>query len=249
MDIKFLSGAAVEQAIDALLTEYDEAHWAVAWGTRAPHAKALLAQPKKLVSVTFGLAFSQTDPDLVDAMVGLKGCRVVTKFPSGIYHPKVYAFRSGARAAAIIGSTNFTAGGLGRNHEAVVRIIGSMTDQVLVDALAFTAQLQVGRARYPRVGTAVSPELQDCLPQAASSTRSVRRRVSVKRSLLASLGHDLVSVRRGDSRLGTSQHRAKLELVADCAGLAVVSRVFSRPDDRAAEGDRGLHWRAGQILG
>jgi len=140
VDIEFLCGAAVEQAIEAMLTEYDEVHWAVAWGTRNALTKALLAHPKKLVCVTFGLAFSQTDPALVDALIDLDGCRVVTKFPGGIYHPKVYAFRSGARAAAVIGSANFTAGGLGRNHEASVRITGSTSDQVLADALSFTAR-------------------------------------------------------------------------------------------------------------
>lgn len=152
MEVKFLGGVAIERAIKALLAEHDEAHWAVAWGTCTPLAKALLAQPEKLKSITFGLAFSQTDPDLVDALVGRDGCFVVETFPGGTYHPKVYAFRSGTRAAAVIGSANFTRGGLGRNHEASVLIIGSISDPALADALAFTAE-------SAKLGSVVSDEL------------------------------------------------------------------------------------------
>lgn len=152
MEVTFLRGEAVERAIKALLAEHDEAHWAVAWGTCTPLAKALLAQPEKLKSITFGLAFSQTDPDLVDALVGRNGCFVVRTFPGGTYHPKVYAFRSGTRAAAVIGSANFTRGGLGRNHEASVLITGSTSDPALADALAFTAE-------SAKLGSIVSTEL------------------------------------------------------------------------------------------
>ncbi|MDP1632503.1 MAG: phospholipase D family protein [Caulobacter sp.] len=152
MEVKFLSGVAIERAIKALLAEHDEAHWAVAWGTCTPLAKALLAQPEKLKSITFGLAFSQTDPDLVDALVGRDGCFVVKTFPGGTYHPKVYAFRSGTRAAAVIGSANFTRGGLGKNHEASVLITGSTSDPALADALAFAAE-------SAKLGSIVSTEL------------------------------------------------------------------------------------------
>jgi hypothetical protein len=152
MEVAFLTGDGVERAIKKLIAEHDELHWAVAWGTSTPLAQKLLSESAKISAVTFGLAFAQTDPDLVDALVGLQGCYFVAEFPQGTYHPKVYAFRSGERAAAIIGSANFTHGGLGRNHEASVLITGSVRDRVLADIFSFTA-------RSARLGECITEEL------------------------------------------------------------------------------------------
>ena len=138
MKVKFLNGDEVASAIDSLMAEYDEFHWAVAWGTSPPLAQKLLFNSAKFRPVTFSLAFAQTDPDLVDKLVGKEGCYVVTKFPSGVFHPKVFAFRSGKRAAAIVGSANFTHGGLGKNHEACVLVKGSAQDKMLADTFSFT---------------------------------------------------------------------------------------------------------------
>ncbi|WP_312733837.1 phospholipase D family protein [Brevundimonas sp.] len=140
MEAEFLTGDAVESALLKLLKTHQETHWAVAWGAMTAAAKALLSRPSRLRAVTFGLAFSQTDPDLVDKLIGLPGCRVVKRFPKGTYHPKVYIFRSGEVVEAIVGSANFTRGGLGQNHEASVRLSGTINDKVLADLLKFTAQ-------------------------------------------------------------------------------------------------------------
>ena len=140
MDAKFLTGDAVETALLNLLQTHQEAHWAVAWGTMTTVAEVLLSRPARLKAVTFGLAFSQTDPDLVDKLIGLSGCRVVTRFPKGTYHPKVYAFRTGNAVEAIVGSANFTRGGLGLNREASIHLSGTINDKVLADLLEFTAQ-------------------------------------------------------------------------------------------------------------
>lgn len=153
MSVTFLSGDDVGPALGRLMDEYAEFHWAVAWGTGNELTQRLLERVAKFRAVTFGLAFSQTDPDLVKALIGVSGSFVVTAFPGGTYHPKVYAFRSGDQAAAIIGSANFTRGGLGRNHEASVLITGSVKDPVLSDVLAFTA----GSAK---LGVTVTPDLE-----------------------------------------------------------------------------------------
>jgi len=154
LDVKFLTGAALEPELASLLQRHDEVHWAVAWATLTPIARALLSQPKKIRAVTFGLAFAHTDPDLVDELVGKAGCRVVTKFPKGTYHPKVYAFRSGDVVEAVVGSANFTRGGLGGNHEASLLISGTIQDKPLADLLSFTA-------RSAKLGEPVTPELAD----------------------------------------------------------------------------------------
>ena len=78
-----------------LIHEYDEFHWAVAWGSMTGAAKQLLKQPAKFRNVTFGIAFSQTDPALIERLVDIEGARVVDKFAGGTYHPKVYCFPVG----------------------------------------------------------------------------------------------------------------------------------------------------------
>lgn len=63
---------------------------------------------------------------------------MVSRFPGGTYHPKVYVFRTGDSVEAVVGSANFTSGGLGRNHEASVWMRGTIADKALADLLAFT---------------------------------------------------------------------------------------------------------------
>ena len=154
MSVEFLTSIDVEKALRRLMDEYDEFHWAVAWGTDNPLSDQLLSRSAKFKAVTFGLAFAQTDPKLVKALVGVAGSYVVTKFPGGTYHPKVFAFRSKGRAAAIVGSANFTRGGLSSNHEASVLITGTADDGALADVLAFTAT-------SARLGMAVTAELAE----------------------------------------------------------------------------------------
>jgi len=152
--VQFLSADAVGRTLRSLLDKHDEVHWAVAWGTYSSLAKKLLEGQSKLVHVTFGLAFSHTDPDLVDAMIGVDGCKVVTRFPRGTFHPKVYAFRSCDEVAVVVGSANFTPGGLGNNHEASVLLTGSISDPALKDIFDFV-QESAG------LGESVTRELAD----------------------------------------------------------------------------------------
>lgn len=87
MEVSFLSGVTASRAISRLISSYDELHWSVAWGSHTPLARQLIQNAGKFRNVTFGIAFSQTDPDLVDALVGLDNCYVATKFSDGTYHP------------------------------------------------------------------------------------------------------------------------------------------------------------------
>lgn len=138
MEVSFLDSAAASRAISRLISSYDELHWSVAWGSYTPLAEQLIKNAGKFRNVTFGIAFSQTDPDLVDGLIGLDNCYVATKFADGTYHPKVYCFRSDERVAAIVGSANFTRGGMGKNLEAVVELTGSIHDPALMNLLKFT---------------------------------------------------------------------------------------------------------------
>ena len=146
MNVEFLDAKAIPLRLRRCIDEYDEFHWAVAWGAHAEMAKRLFAHRAKFRNVTFGVAFSQTDPEVVDALVGVVNGYVATKFTGGTYHPKVYGFRSGRRVAAIVGSANFTGGGLGRNLEAAVALTGTMDDPALAAIIAFAR----ASARYGR---------------------------------------------------------------------------------------------------
>ncbi|MBB4229316.1 phospholipase D family protein [Rhizobium mongolense] len=138
MKVEFLNARGVDATLRRLIDEHVEFHWAVAWGSMTGAAKVLLRNVSKIRDVTFGVAFSQTDPDLVAALEGVDRARVATKFSGGTYHPKFYGFRSGRKAAAIVGSANFTAGGLDRNWEAAILVTGETSDPFFVDIFKFT---------------------------------------------------------------------------------------------------------------
>lgn len=137
MDVEFLDAPAVRRRLKQYLEDYQEFHWAVAWGNHDELARQLFAHRAKFKNVTIGVAFSQTDPDIVDALVGIANGYIATKFAGGTYHPKVYGFRSRERVAAIVGSPNFTYGGLGNNLEAAVALTGTIDDPALAAILAF----------------------------------------------------------------------------------------------------------------
>ncbi len=82
--------------------------------------------------MAFGVAFWQTDPGLIDRLVGVNNA-FIADVAKGTFHPKLYYFRSGDEAEAIIGSSNFTSGGLGVNVEANVHIKGPRKSQVFRD--------------------------------------------------------------------------------------------------------------------
>lgn len=137
MYAEFLEAQDVQRRLKHYMENYDEFHWAVAWGTDVDLSEQLFGYRAKFTNVTFGVAFSQTDPAIVDALVGVANGYIATKFAGGTYHPKVYGFRSGRRVAAIVGSANFTHGGLGKNLEAAVALTGTIDDPALANLLAF----------------------------------------------------------------------------------------------------------------
>jgi hypothetical protein len=138
MKVSFLDAKSADATLRRFIAEYEEFHWAVAWGSMTDAANGLFRHPTKFRSVTFGVAFSQTHPDLVDKLQGIKGASIATRFAGGTYHPKVYCFRFKNEAAVIVGSANFTFGGLGKNWEASVCLTGDASDPLFVDLFKFT---------------------------------------------------------------------------------------------------------------
>lgn len=137
---KFLTASSIVKKLQKLIEEHEEFHWAVAWGSFTGATDLLLRYPEKFRDVTFGVDFSQTHPDLIDALQRFKIARVATKFSGGTYHPKVFAFRTDNRASTIIGSANFTNGGLYRNWEAAVYVEGKVSEPFFSDLFNFTKE-------------------------------------------------------------------------------------------------------------
>lgn len=123
MSVKLLNAQQVSKLLPKLFEKHDEISVASAWGSNGRIADKLFAQKEKFTSVTFGVAFCQTDPDLVDRLVDAQNA-YVAESDSGTFHPKLYYFRTGDEAEAVVGSSNFTFGGLGPNLEANVHIAG-----------------------------------------------------------------------------------------------------------------------------
>ena len=140
MDVELLDAPEVSKRLKRLIDKHDEIHVAVAWGYNGPVADRLLQNVHKFRSVTFGIAFCRTDPNLIDRLVGTKNA-FIADGGSATFHPKLYYFRSGDIAEAIVGSSNFTAGGLSKNWEASLHVKGH------VDAPIF-AQVRVCLEAY-----------------------------------------------------------------------------------------------------
>ncbi|MDB5714413.1 MAG: phospholipase protein [Sphingomonadales bacterium] len=129
MKIALLDAGKTQSVLKRLISDHDDIQIAVAWGYNGKLADLLMENRSKFRSVTFGLNGFATSPDLVQRLIGTKNA-FIAKADKGIFHPKLYLFRTGGKAEAIVGSANFTNGGLGRNHEACLHIRGSFEDDI-----------------------------------------------------------------------------------------------------------------------
>lgn len=127
MQVSLLDAKSTARRLSALIQKHDRIFIAVAWGGITSVADTLLANKAKFESVLLGVDFCATDPDLIDRLVDVPNAFVTKKRP-GCFHPKIFYFESGNTAEAIVGSANFTKGGLGLNLEAGVHIRGAVED-------------------------------------------------------------------------------------------------------------------------
>lgn len=127
MQISLIDAKSTARRLQALIRKHDRISMAVAWGGIMPVAETLLANRTGFEFVLLGVDFSATDPDLIDRLVDVPNA-FVAKNRSGCFHPKIFYFQSGPKAEAIVGSANFTKGGLGPNLEASVHVKGAADD-------------------------------------------------------------------------------------------------------------------------
>ena len=250
MESEFLEAREISNRLAMLIQEYDEYHWAIAWATETELSPSIFANRDRFRSVVIGVDFSQTDPGIVEALVGVENGYVATKFTNGTYHPKVYAFKSGKRIAAIVGSANFTGGGLGRNLEGAVQMTGEEGDSPLDDILAFVARCR----KYGQpVTSAYASAYRVSWEQARRLPRPERNPVA-KPTLRGSAGFIDMDWDRYVQRVRTSRHHdvdKSLEL------LQIVRRWFagtssfaelSTPQRKAVAGILGKRGKDGPDL-
>ncbi len=131
MNTTLLTTKQIAKKLSKLISDFDEFYWAVAWGSNGPLADELLTNENKIRNILIGIHFSQTDPKLLERLASNPGSRVALNIGNGTFHPKAYYFQSGDRAAAIVGSANFTRGGTTENIEAALLLEGSSKDKPL----------------------------------------------------------------------------------------------------------------------
>lgn len=123
MQISLVNATSTARKLSALIRKHDRISIAVAWGGITEVAEELLAHSEKFESVLLGVDFSATEAALIDRLVDVPNA-FITKNRPGCFHPKIFYFETGQKAEAIIGSANFTKGGLGPNFEAGVHAKG-----------------------------------------------------------------------------------------------------------------------------
>lgn len=135
MKVSVLDAKALRKALPRLIAKHDQIYMAVAWAHAGPVADKLIENKHKFRSVTVGLDFCATDPDFVDSLRKVPNAFVFKK-SGACFHPKIYLFVSGQSAEAIVGSANFTSGGLGNNVEACLHLSCDTSEPAVAELLA-----------------------------------------------------------------------------------------------------------------
>lgn len=167
MEITLLEAKAIAKRLPALIERHEHISIAVAWGDLTGVAKTLLANTAKFQSVLLGVDFSVTDPDLIDRLVDVPNAFVAKNRP-GCFHPKIFYFQSGSKAEAIVGSANFTKGGLGINFEASVHVKGAVDND-------FFEQVRNQLARYKSLHIPITRKLAESYRRQSEVANKVPR--------------------------------------------------------------------------
>ncbi len=164
-------GTKLVRELTRCLGNHERLSFAVAWATRNKVYDALLARREAIDSGVIGTHFYQTDPRVLADFVDETKVRFVLQ-PSGVFHPKIFLFRSGRRFDAFVGSANMTHGAMSRNSEAVLHI--SQDDD---GAVTVRDELQEAIRTYRGMGRRVRQEDVDVYRTAYELMRRSRQRL------------------------------------------------------------------------
>lgn len=122
-----LSADEIGKALTSLM-DFEEYYWAVAWAGQPNRLFDQLKQGKsRIKQLVVGTHFHQTSPIFIQELREHPGVRFIVQ-PSGVFHPKIYLFRSGSEWAAVVGSANFTDAAFTCNEEAAVLLTSAQGD-------------------------------------------------------------------------------------------------------------------------
>ena len=142
---------AIANALGKLVSESERVSVAVAFAKRSGLGEvAVLERGDRDLRFLAGTDFEQTELELLDRLGGVPRCE--TKVFLGakllgnggrrVFHPKVYFGEDSAGGArALVGSANFTRGGLRENHEAAVLLEGTIAEEPLTHVRDYVAHL------------------------------------------------------------------------------------------------------------
>jgi hypothetical protein len=151
---------------------HDRISFAVAWATTGTKVyDALVERRNTIHHGVIGTHFHQTAPDVLDKFVSDDRVRFVLR-PSGVFHPKIFLFRSGREWDAFVGSANLTRGALGSNAEVVMHVSHEDGDeQVRTD-------IQETIKRFRSEGKKATREVADAYRETYDRMKKLRDRLS-----------------------------------------------------------------------
>jgi hypothetical protein len=135
---RLLETAQFLPELRAQLDSTDDLDVAVAWATSCDALKMLEAAANRGVRIRalVGLSFSQTEPDALRKLDSFASLKVVeNQHGAGVFHPKVFLFRTRGGTVLWIGSANLTSGGFGSNSELMLRLENDTGGRIWFDKL------------------------------------------------------------------------------------------------------------------
>ena len=102
----------------ACCSKYNVISFATAWAGSHSIIDVLFENREKIKKSTVGLHFYQTSPEFIKRFESVPQIQYDKRFSTDIFHPKVYLFYNDVKNwSAIVGSSNLTGGGFGKNIE------------------------------------------------------------------------------------------------------------------------------------
>lgn len=135
MKVDLLNASDCLKLMKRLASESDSILVATAWAHESEARLFLRDYSEKVEKFYVGLSFFHTDASVLRDMIGLKFAKEIS-VKRGTFHPKMYLFKNGAVAHAIVGSSNLTRGGLGVNLEANLHISGDLGEEIFSDIIS-----------------------------------------------------------------------------------------------------------------
>lgn len=116
------SNAKISSTLVELIKEHDKIQFGVAWVTDENLVYEVLKKNKsKIRKSVIGMDGYITKPNVLYEFINNKRVKFLIS-KTGVFHPKIYLFKTNKDWDLIIGSANMTSGGFGNNTEVMVHI-------------------------------------------------------------------------------------------------------------------------------